>query len=71
MDQDPREAAVIAKDNAMGYQKAQENARRIDELEKQVAANGVIIQELDRKLDLMKSAWKTNTLNANLSVKND
>ena len=35
----------------MGYQKAQENARRIDELEKQVAANGVIIQELDRKLE--------------------
>ena len=34
----------------MGYQKAQENARRIDELEKQVAANEVIIQELDRKL---------------------
>ena len=59
------------KDNAMGYQKAQENARRIDELEKQVAANGVIIQELDRKLDLKKSAWKTNALNANLSVKND
>ena len=55
----------------MGYQKAQENARRIDELEKQVAANGVIIQELDRNLDLKKSAWKTNALNANLSVKND
>ena len=35
----------------MGYQKAQENARRIDELEKQVAANGVIIQELDRKIE--------------------
>ena len=35
----------------MGYQKAQENARRIDELERQVAANGVIIQELDRKLE--------------------
>ena len=35
----------------MGYQKAQENARRIDELEKQVAANGVIIQELDCKLE--------------------
>ena len=39
------------KDNAMGYQKAQENARRIDELEKQVAANEVIIKELDRKLE--------------------
>ena len=35
----------------MGYQKAQENARRIDELEKQVVANKLIIQELDRKLE--------------------
>eukprot|EP00093_Oithona_nana_P012185 12185.XXX_689081_689351_1 [CDS] Oithona nana genome sequencing. len=54
MDQDPREAAIIAKDNAMGYRKAQEDARRIEDLEKQLAANEVIIQELDRKLEAIR-----------------
>ena len=38
----------------MGYRRAQENARRIEELEKQVAANEVIKQELDRKLEAIR-----------------
>ena len=42
------------KDNAMGYRKAQEDARRIEDLEKQLAANEVIIQELDRKLEAIR-----------------
>lgn len=38
----------------MRYRKAQEDARRIEDLEKQLAANEVIIQELDRKLEAIR-----------------
>ena len=38
----------------MRYRKAQEDARRIEDLEKQLAANEVIIQELDRKREAIR-----------------